>query len=401
MNEKKMIYFDNAATSFYRPLCVGEAVKKAIAACSNASRGAYESSLHSDRILFEAREMLCDLFHADSPSRIAFTRNATEALNTALFGIGLKRGDHLIVSVNEHNSVLRPAYRLQKRGIVLHVIGVDPKGVFDYAEFEKTMDRISQKKKIAAAISHASNVTGNVTDLGRVGKICRDHQAILIADAAQTAGCIPIDMKKMKVDILCFSGPKSLMGPQGTGGIAVREGLELTPFLEGGSGIFSFLKDMPEAMPEHLEAGTQNAHAVAGLLSALKFSDGKRRDWYRKENELRLYFLKGIREINQSSEKKNRKDKADGDGKKITVYGNQNTHPHLPIVSFNVAGTDSKKVSDILWKKQRIAIRPGIHCAPLIHQFYKTEKTGMARVSFSHYNTRKQIDELLKIISAI
>jgi len=386
-----MIYFDNAATSYYRPACVGKAVEKAIGSLTNSSRGAYGSSLNASGVLFDAREELSELFDADGPERISFTKNATEALNTALFGMDLKAGDHLIVSVLEHNSVLRPAYRLKERGVFLHVIGADSRGVLDYGELKETLNGISGKAKTAVALSHGSNVTGNVIDLEKVGNMCRKAKAVLIVDAAQTAGCIPIDMKKQKIDILCFSGHKSLMGPQGTGGIAVRTGLELMPLLLGGSGILSFLTGMPEDMPEHLEAGTQNAQAVSGLLAALRYSRGRREAWAEKETRLRMSFLDGLEKLSRVSREKG--------GPGITVYGDQDAQPHLPVVSFNIEGEYSSRVADFLWRKSKIAVRAGIHCAPLVHGHFGTGKQGMVRISFSHANTNAQVTILLNTLA--
>jgi cysteine desulfurase family protein len=394
-----MIYFDNAATSFERPAVVARAVERAVRTFGSPSRGAHGPSLLADRTMEETRQCLSDLFGAGGPQQIAFTMNATQALNTALFGIGLKKGDHLITSVLDHNSVLRPSYRLRDQGIKLHIIGADRNGnlmtgdlkklLAELAEENAERERPGRERRIAVALTHASNVTGNVTDIGKIGRMCRRAGAVFIADAAQTAGILPIDMQKMHIDILCFSGHKALMGPQGTGGIAVWPGLALSPLMEGGSGVFTFLQHMPEYMPAQLEAGTQNAQSIAGLLAALKASDGKYEERFRRERDLTLYFLKGLNALNREST----------EGKPpVRIYGEPEKDLHLPTVAFNLQEEDSAEIADLLWRKYGIAVRAGGHCAPLMHRHFGTEDRGMVRVSFSGYNTKKQIDVLLRAI---
>ena len=291
-----MIYFDNAATSYYRPPCVKEAVAEAIDTFGNPSRGAYGASLSADRCLFQTRFLLSQMFGADGPDCVAFTMNATQALNEAISGQGLKHGDHLIVSLQEHNSVLRPAYRLREQGVIVHFSGLTDDGIFDLNDFRGILQKIREGglkpgQRIVTALSHGSNVTGSVIGLRKVSSLCREYGSLLILDAAQTAGIIPIDLKKDGIDILCMSGHKALMGPQGTGAIIVRRGVSLAPLLTGGSGIRTFLETMPEDMPARLEAGTQNAHSIAGLKAALMFGEGKRDEWRKMELLLRKQLL--------------------------------------------------------------------------------------------------------------
>ena len=369
-----MIYFDNAATSYNRPSCVKEAVAAAIDAFGNPSRGAYSASLDADRCLFETRMQLAALAGAEGPDCVAFTMNATH-------GLGLQAGDHLIVSLQEHNSVLRPAYRLRERGVVVHFVGLKADARLDMEDLEQTLRTIRTQNpdaRIAVALSHGSNVTGNVIDLSRVSALCSENQATWILDAAQTMGIIPINMRRLGIDVLCFSGHKALMGPQGTGAIIVRRGINLSPLMAGGSGIRTFLETMPQEMPEHLEAGTQNAHSIAGLL------------------------LSGIDAINRQAGEE-----------RIHVYGRGtavnpapascqgDSEPVLPTVAFNIGHLEAADVADRLWRDRQIAVRAGGHCAPLIHRFFGTEKRGIVRASFSHANTPGQVQILIEELKKI
>lgn len=419
-----MIYFDNAATSYDRPACVKEAVAEAIDTFGNPSRGAYGASLQADRCLFETRMLLAELFGADGPDCVSFTMNATQALNTAIFGSGLGPGDHLVVSLQEHNSVLRPAYVLRKKGVAVHFSGLTPDGRFDIDDYRRILEAIREKEpeaRIVSALSHGSNVTGYVIPIGKVGELCRSLGSELIVDAAQTAGVIPVSMKKDGIDVLCMSGHKALMGPQGTGAVIVRRGVKLRPLMTGGSGIRTFLETMPEDMPEHLEAGTQNAHSIAGLRAALVFAEGKRGGFREKEMRLRRRLLKSIREINEQYGKSRRTDgrepcggrqpdsggpydrdrQHDGAGpapfgKLIRIYGSsdETAEDVLPTVSLNIGSLEAGAVADRLWREKEIAVRAGGHCAPLIHRFFGTERRGIVRVSLSHFNTEEQVDVL-------
>ena len=214
-----MIYFDNAATTFPKPKEVEESVLWALHTIGNAGRGAHAATLEASRIIYDTREKLAELFHAENPTRIAFTCNATEALNIAIHGI-LKPGDHVITTECEHNSVLRPLYVMEKKGVEVTYLLADEKGHINYDDFEPAC----KKNTKAVIITHASNLTGNITDLNRVSAFAKEHNLLLVVDASQTAGILPIDVKKMGIDILCFTGHKGLLGPQGTGGIYVREG---------------------------------------------------------------------------------------------------------------------------------------------------------------------------------
>ena len=265
-----MLYLDNAATTLQKPPCVIDAMVDAMKLAGNAARGVNAASLSAARIVTEARQELADFFDFDTPNRVCFTSNATEALNTAIKGF-FQPGDHVITTAMEHNSVLRPLFCLQDEGIIrLTIVEADEKGRISHEELEQAVE----KETRASVIQHASNVTGNVNDLICVGEICKRKQIALIVDASQTAGNAPISMKKMNIAVLCFTGHKGLMGPQGTGGLLVREDIELKPLKEGGSGIHSYDRRQPADYPEHLEAGTLNTHGIAGLLAAVRFLKG-------------------------------------------------------------------------------------------------------------------------------
>ena len=365
-----MIYFDNAATTLHKPPCVAEAVSEALCSLGNSGRGVHSGALSASRIIYDTRAALARLFGAESPERIAFTANSTQALNTALKGV-LKPGDHVITTALEHNSVLRPLYELEDRGVQLTVLPADPRGNICYGDIE---NEIRPNTKVIVT-THGSNLTGNLLDIGRIGGIAKKHGLIYIVDASQTAGVFDIDVQKMHIDILCFTGHKGLLGPQGTGGMYVREGVEIRPLLSGGSGVQTYLRSHPPQMPTALEAGTLNGHGIAGLGAALGYLEETGLETIRaKELELMWAFYTKVREIPG-----------------ITVCGDFTTADRCPIVALNIRDYDSGEVSDALSAEYGIATRPGAHCAPLMHKALGTEEQGAVRFSFSHYNTRDEI----------
>lgn len=229
-----MIYFDNAATTLRKPACVPRAVLEAMTTFGNPGRGVHEPAMAAARAVYDARCALARLFHAEKPAQIAFTANATEALNIAIKGI-LNPGDHVITTAMEHNSVLRPLYELEDRGVELTVLPADKQGRITYKDFSSAI----RDNTGAIVCTHGSNLTGNLLDIGKIGVIAKAHGLLLVVDASQTAGVIPIDVQEMNIDILCFTGHKGLLGPQGTGGLYVREGATVRPLLTGGSGVQS------------------------------------------------------------------------------------------------------------------------------------------------------------------
>ncbi len=364
-----MIYFDNAATTIKKPPCVGEAVVNALSA-GNSGRGAHGPSLSAARIVYEAREKLAELFGAEDPSRIAFASNATEALNIAVNGL-LTEDCHVITTASEHNSVLRPLYRKEKAGMALTILPVDRKGAASCEQFSHSF----RKNTRAVVIQHASNLTGNVMDLSYLSSLAHKKGALLVVDAAQTAGCLPIDVEKQGIDILCFTGHKAMMGPQGTGGIYVKQGIEMEPFCVGGSGFMSFSKNHPSDLPAALEAGTLNVPGIAGLNAAAGYLLYTGVEVIgRRERELADLFLEKISGIDR-----------------IRLYGDYTAKERTAVVSLNIDNEDSARVADLLWEEYRICVRAGAHCAPLLHQTFGTTEQGIVRFSFSWFNTEKEV----------
>ena len=375
-----MIYLDNAATTIHKPEGVAQAMVQALSSLGNSGRGAHEATLDASRIIYGTREKLARLFGIKDPMRIAFTCNATESLNIAINGL-FEKGDHVITTMCEHNSVLRPLYRLEENGVELSILPADSKGVPMYGELE----RLIQKNTRAIVITHASNLSGNVTDLGRVSAIAQKYKLLLVVDASQSAGCIPIDVEKMGIDVLCFTGHKGLMGPQGTGGIYVREGLKIRPLKVGGSGVHSYDREHPKEMPTALEAGTLNGTGIAGLFSSLDFIlDTGVETIHKKEMKLAKRFFDGIKDLPE-----------------VTVYGDWENSERTAIVSVNLGTEESGQVSDWLWEDYGIAVRAGAHCAPLMHKALGTEKQGAVRFSFSYFNTEEEVDAAIQALKEI
>ena len=366
-----MIYFDNAATTMQKPACVVQAVAEAMCSLGNSGRGVHSGALSASRIIYDTRAALAQLFGAESPERIAFTANSTESLNIAIKGV-LNPGDHVITTALEHNSVLRPLFELEDRGVELTILPADAMGNILYEDFEKEI-----RPNTKAIVSpHGSNLTGNLLNIQQIGSIARKHGLIYIVDASQTAGVFPIDVQQMHIDILCFTGHKGLLGPQGTGGIYVREGTEVRPLLSGGSGVQTYLRSHPPQMPTALEAGTLNGHGIAGLGAAIRYLQETGLDVIRgKEQELMRMFYDQVREIPG-----------------ITVYGDFTARDRCAIVSLNIRDYDSGEVSDALSDRYGIATRPGAHCAPLMHKALGTVQQGAVRFSFSHFNTKEEIE---------
>ena len=365
-----MIYFDNAATTLRKPDCVVQAVTEAMCSLGNSGRGIHSGALSASRIIYNTRVALAQLFGAESPERIAFTANSTQALNIAIKGT-LNPGDHVITTALEHNSVLRPLYELEYRGVQLTILPADRMGNIRYEDIEPAIKPNTK----AIITTHGSNLTGNLLDIGRIGSIAKKHGLIYIVDASQTAGVFHIDVQKMGIDILCFTGHKGLLGPQGTGGIYVREGVEVRPLLSGGSGVQTHLRQHPPQMPTALEAGTLNGHGIAGLGAAVRYLQKTGLDTIRaKEQALMWEFYTQVQKIPG-----------------ITVYGDFSDRNRCPIVTLNIRDYDSGEVSDALSTEYGIATRPGAHCAPLMHQALGTVEQGAVRFSFSLYNTTEEI----------
>lgn len=375
-----MIYLDNAATTLHKPQQVIDAVVHAMQSMGNCARGTHEEALDAARTVYDARVRMASLFGCPRVDHVAFTANSTEALNMAINGL-IDPGDHVISTDLEHNSVLRPLYRLEaEHGAELSFVPADKLGNVDYADFERLMKPNTR----AVVCTNASNLTGTVLDIERIAKTAHSHGALVIVDASQTAGCWPIDMKKMGIDVLCFTGHKGLMGPQGTGGICVKEGIEIRPFKVGGSGVQSYSRTHPAEYPTRLEAGTLNGHGIAGLGAAAKFiSETGVENIHAKERSLMLRFYEGVKNIEG-----------------VTVYGDF-TKDKTAIVALNIRDYESGEVSYELSQGYGIATRPGAHCAPRMHKALGTAEVGAVRFSFSFYNTEEEIDEAVRAVAEL
>lgn len=372
-----MIYLDNAATTLHKPPQVAKAVADALQSMGNSARGTHAGSMAASHTVYDTRVKLAKLFGCPRADRVAFTANITEALNIAVNGL-IGRGDHVITTDCEHNSVLRPLYRLaDEQGVEVSFVPADRQGNLDYDTFERLMRPHTR----AIVCTHASNLTGNLTDLARVSAVAKAHDVLLIVDAAQTAGAYPIDMTELGIDVLCFTGHKGLMGPQGTGGLCVREGLTLRHWKVGGSGVQSYSRTHPTQMPTCLEAGTLNGHGIAGLSAALDFIAEVGVDAiHDRETALMRRFYEGVKEVPG-----------------ITVYGDF-SRQRMAIVTLNIGDYESGAVSDALSEEYGIATRPGAHCAPRMHQALGTEQQGAVRFSFSWFNTEQEIDAAIQAV---
>jgi len=377
-----MIYFDNAATTMRKPPEMEKAMTEAIQHMGNCGRGAHGATLDASRMIFDTRLLLAQIFGMEEPGRIAFTANATQSLNIAIHGL-FGQGDHVVSTVCEHNSVLRPLYRKAEEGVEITLVPTTgtAEGILDY----DALDAAVKKNTRAIVITHASNLTGNLTDLQRVSAIAQRHGILLVVDASQTAGVVPIDVQAMGIDVLCFTGHKGLLGPQGTGGIYLRPGIEMKPLLVGGSGVHSFDRNHPSQMPAALEAGTLNGHGIAGLSGALEYLKKTGIENIRqREMALAARFVKGVKEIPG-----------------MVLYGNPDLNARVATVALNLGGLDSGEVSDWLWEEYEIAVRPGAHCAPLMQEALGTREQGAVRFSFSHYNTEEEIDAAITALWAL
>ena len=374
-----MIYLDNAATTLKKPEEVINAVVQAMNSMGNAGRGAHEGVLQAAMKIYGTRKKLAEFFGCKRADHVVFTCNSTEALNIAIMGT-LGAGDHVITTQLEHNSVLRPLYRLKKeKGLQISFLPTDKKGDPCY----EALPGCLQKNTRAIISTHASNLTGNVVDAGRLGSFAKEHGLLFILDASQTAGVIPVDMDTLNADIVCFTGHKSMLGPQGTGGMCIREGYEPAPFKVGGTGVMSYLEEQPSEMPTRLEAGTLNGHGIAGLSAAIDYMAGHP-ERYEVEHALMQRFYEAVSDI---------------DG--ITVYGNFSAGLRAPIVALNIRDYSSGEVSDVLFQDYGIATRSGAHCAPLMHKALGTMEQGAVRFSFSSFNTMEETEAAIEAVREI
>ena len=377
-----MIYLDNAATTQRKPQCVIDAMVEALNSMGNGGRGAHGTALKASRAVYDTRRKLAELFGCKRPDHVIFTSNSTESLNIAIRGL-LNPGDHVISTDLEHNSVLRPLYFLEENcGVALDFVPANRQGLVDYADFEKLI----RPETKAIVCTHASNLTGEILDLHKIGAIAKAHDLLLIVDASQTGGCVDIDMEEMNIAVLCFTGHKGLYGPQGTGGLCIREGVDIRPFKVGGTGIHSYSKVQPAEYPTRLEAGTQNNHGIMGLSAALDFlKETGVQTIANYEHKLMMKFYNGV--VNLPG---------------VTVYGCfDEGHARTAVVTLNIHDYDSSAVSDELAECFDIATRPGAHCAPRMHYALGTQEQGAVRFSFSWFSTEEEVDAAIAAVKEI
>jgi cysteine desulfurase family protein len=368
------LYLDNASTGWPKP----EATLQAMLDCQRESGGSpgrsgHRLSLDAGRIIYGAREALAQLFHVEDPLRIIFTKNATEALNIVFQGL-LAAGDQVVTTAMEHNSVMRPLRHLETRGGEVAVVPCSPRGELDP---QRVREAIRPQTRLVVA-THASNVTGTIMPLAEIGRIAREKDIPFCVDAAQTAGALPIDVEAMGIDLLAFTGHKSLLGPQGTGGLFIREGLEgrIAPLMRGGTGSRSEFEEQPLFLPDKYECGTPNAIGLAGLGAGARIVLTQGPDLIRsREEALTRRFL-------------DRLSRLDG----LTLYGPPAGSSRIPVVSFNLTGLTPSDAAQLLDERFCILSRPGLHCSPAAHRTIGTFPQGTVRFSFGFFNTEADVD---------
>ena len=381
---ERLIYLDNAATSHPKPEIVIQAMEAFMRNVGgNPGRSGHRLSIEAGRIIFETREKIAALFGISDSSRVIFGQNATEAINLGLKGL-LRRGDHVITSSMEHNSVMRPLRALEREGIDLTVVPCSREGFLDPAEIQKAI----RKNSRMVVLNHGSNVVGTLLPLEPVGKICRNHGILFMVDAAQTAGVIPIDMEKEKIDLLALTGHKALFGPQGTGGLVLGERVNeknLEPLKRGGTGSRSELEEQPDFLPDRCESGTPNAVGLTGLRAGLDFILGVGIERIRDhEKRLTTRLIQGLQEIPGA-----------------IVYGSGDAEKQCATVSFNLKNWMPSDLSFRLDEEFGILTRVGLHCAPSAHKTIGTFPEGTVRVSMSYLNTGEEIEHALQAIKTL
>lgn len=379
----KRVYLDNAATTYPKPECVSKAVCDFIENIgSNVGRGSYQNSYSAAQIVYETRELLCNLFKFNNPLSTVFTMNITQSLNMLLKGF-LKPGDHILVSSMEHNAVMRPLNSLKKLGIEFTKIPCDVFGQIDY----DVVEGLIKPNTKMAVISHASNVCGTMQDIEKLGSIFKKYNIHFVLDSAQTAGVFDIDFKKANLSALCFTGHKGLLGPQGIGGFIITNEFasKITPLIEGGTGSLSESEEQPEYLPDKFEAGTLCLPAIYGLNASLKYIQKETTKAIReKELYLTKLFIDGVKNI---------------DG--IKLIGYEDIKNRAPVVSLCFEDIDNSEVAFLLDRDYGIMTRVGLHCAPSAHKTLNTFPKGTVRFSFGHTNTEEEVKYTLDAIYKI
>lgn len=366
----RVIYLDNAATAMHKPQAVIDAVSAAMAGFGGVGRGVHRASMDAGAAVYHARASVAKLLGVQNAARVAFAHNATAALNVAIQGL-LPAGARALTTAASHNSVLRPLFRVRDRyGCVVDVAPIKPDGSLDFEAFAALLE----KRPALVAATHASNLTGDVYDVARMTTMAHDAGALFVLDVAQTAGAIPLNMKEIGADVLCFTGHKGMLGPQGTGGLAVAEGVDIEPLMEGGSGTHSYDERHPLFMPERLEAGTLNAHGLAGLAAGVDFL-------LERGVEASHEQVQRVAGIFESAARA-----IPG----VRIVGGCGGVGRTGIVALNVGDVDSALVADALVEGFDICTRAGAHCAPLMHEALGTKEQGAVRFSFGIFNTEDE-----------
>jgi cysteine desulfurase / selenocysteine lyase len=375
-----MIYFDNAATSWPKPDNVAAAMERFLRECgANPGRSGHKLSIEAARVVYETRERVARLLGFDHPLSVVFTKNATEALNLALFGL-LAPGDHVITSRMEHNSVLRPLTFLEERGVAVSLVPCASDGTLDPSD---VADEICRDTRLVV-LGHASNVVGTLCPIKEIGELAEDHDLLFCVDAAQTAGAWPIDMGAMHIDLLAFTGHKALYGPQGTGGLCLGERArdQIRPLIHGGTGSESESDRQPESLPDRLEAGTLNAVGLAGLAAGVSFVEEQGvEEIARRERALTARLIKGLE-----------------DTPRVHILGTREPDRQTAVVSFNLEGWGCSEVAYALEERAEICCRAGLHCAPMAHGRLGTFPEGAVRFSLGVFNTEAEIDTALEAV---
>jgi len=379
-----MIYLDNAATSYPKPKRVGQAMLYFLEKIgASPGRSGHRLSIEASRIIYQTRENLAELFKVDDPLRIIFTLNVTESINLALKGL-LQPGDQVITSSMEHNSVMRPLRKLEKRGVEIKVVPCSSQGVLDPVDIEKS---IKKNTKLIVLI-HGSNVIGSILPIAVVGEIARKHDILFLVDTAQTAGCYSLDIRKDNIDLLAFTGHKALYGPPGTGGLVLGERVDtkkLTPLKEGGTGSHSEFEEQPRFLPDLYESGTPNTVGLAGLNAGISFilKEGINKI-HQYELNLSQKLIAGLKEIPG-----------------VIVYGEEQVKDRIAVISFNIKDQLPSEVGLRLDEEYNIMCRVGLHCSPATHKTIGTFPTGTVRFSISWFNTFEEVDQAIMAITNI
>jgi cysteine desulfurase family protein len=386
MSRKAMIYFDNAATSWPKPPGVAEAMAHFMEAVgANPGRAAHRRAIQSGRIVYQARELVAELFGAPDPLRVVWCKNVTEALNLALRGL-LRPGDHVVTSSMEHNSMMRPLRALegQPDGIELTVVPCTPEGRLDPADVRAAL-RPNTKM---VALNHASNVVGTVLPVGEVGALCHEHNLLLLVDAAQTGGAYPVEVEADRIDLLGFTGHKSLGGPTGTGGLIVGERVDVgrfEPLIRGGTGSRSEHEYQPEFLPDLAESGTPNVVGLAGLAAGVRWVLEQGVDAIRAhEVALSRALTTGLRSIPG-----------------VIVYGTGDPELSTATIAFNIDGISPSEVGLRLDDDFGVLCRIGLHCSPAAHKTIGTFPTGTVRFALSAFNTMAEVETALVAVEEL